>query len=78
MLNYEVKIKSVKDLMELNSIAKKYNVSGKINQNDFHGDIKSLFSNILYLPLNEARVEIDGYMDSQVGYITEAMKPFAA
>ena len=78
MLNYEVKIKSVKDLMELNSIAKKYNVSGKINQNDFHGDIKSLFSNILYLPLNEATVEIDSYMDSQVGYITDAMKPFAA
>ena len=78
MLNYEVKIKSIKDLMELNSIAKKYNISGKINQNDFHGDIKSLFSNILYLPLNEARVVIDGYMDSQVGYITEAMKPFAA
>jgi hypothetical protein len=78
MLNYEVKIKSVKDLMELNSIAKRYNVSGRINQNDFHGDIKALFSNLLYLPLNEASVEIDTYMDSQVGYITDAMKSLAA
>ena len=78
MLNYEVKIRSVKDLMELNSIARRYNVSGKINQHDFHGDMKAFFSNLMYLPLDSASVEIDNYMDSQVGYITDAMKPFAA
>ena len=78
MLNYEVKIRSVKDLMELNNIARRYNVSGKINQHDFHGDMKAFFSNLLYLPLDSASVEIENYMDSQVEYITDAMKPFAA
>ena len=78
MLNYEVKIRSVKDLMELNNIAKRYHVSGKINQHDFHGDMKAFFSNLLYLPLDSASVEIENYMDSQVEYITDAMKPFAA
>ena len=78
MLNYEVKIKSVKDLMQLNSIAKRYKVSGRINQNDFHGDMKAFFSNLMYLPLDSASVEIDNYTDSQVGYITDAMRPFAA
>ena len=78
MLNYEVKIKSVKDLMQLNSIAKRYKVSGRINQNDFHGDMKAFFSNLMYLPLDSASVEIDNYTDAQVEYITDAMRPFAA
>ena len=73
MLNYSVKLDSVKDLMELKKIADRFDISGKINQNGFHGDMRSVLKNILYLPLDEANVEIDGYRESQVDFITEAM-----
>ena len=78
MLNYSVKLNSIKDLMKLKKIADRYGVNGKINQNEFHGDIKSVFRNSLYLPLEDARVEIDDYRDSQVSYITEAMSRLSA
>ncbi|MBQ6129757.1 MAG: hypothetical protein IJI51_08865 [Lachnospiraceae bacterium] len=79
MLNYSVKLDSVKDLIELKKIADRYGISGKINQNGFHGDMRSVLTNIFYLPLDEANVEIDdGYMESQVSYITEAMGKLSA
>ncbi|MCR5735501.1 MAG: hypothetical protein K6G22_12920 [Lachnospiraceae bacterium] len=78
MLNYSVKIHSAKDLMELKKIADRYDVRGKINQNGFHGDMKAIFKNLIYLPLDNANVEIDGYRDVQVEYINEAMSRFSA
>ena len=78
MLNYSVKIDSVKDLMELKKIANRFDINGKINQHGFHGDMRAVFKNLLYLPLDEANVEIDGYRESQVGYITEAMRRLSA
>ncbi len=73
MLNYSVKLDSVKDLIELKKIADRYGIRGKINQNGFHGDMKSVLTNIFYLPLDEANVEIEGYRESQVSYISEAI-----
>ena len=78
MLNYTVKIRSLKDLMEIRKLADRYELTGKINQNGFHGDLKSVVSNILYLPLDEASIEIDNYRESQVPYIAEAFNKFAA
>ncbi|MCR4740573.1 MAG: hypothetical protein K5886_10005 [Lachnospiraceae bacterium] len=78
MLNYSVKINSVKDLMELKKIADRYGIRGKINQNGFHGDLRSVFSNLIYLPLDEANIEIDDYYESQVDYITEAIGKLSA
>ena len=78
MLNYSVKLDSVKDLIELKKIANKFNINGKINQNGFHGDLKSFFSNLFYLPLDEAVIEIDDYRDSQVNYISEAIGRLSA
>ena len=78
MLNYSVKLDSVKDLVELRKIADKFNISGKISQNGFHGDLRSVFTNLFYLPLDEAVVEIDDYRDSQVSYISEAMGKLSA
>ena len=78
MLNYSVKLDSVKDLMELKKMADRFDIKGTINQNGFHGDMRSVFKNILYLPLDDATVEIDDYRDSQVGYITEAIKGLTA
>ena len=78
MLNYSVKLDSVKDLIELKKIADRYGIRGKINQNGFHGDMRSVITNILYLPLDEANVEIDGYRESQVSYITEAIGKLSA
>ena len=49
MLNYSVKLDSVKDLIELKKIADRYGIRGKINQNGFHGDMKSVLTNIFYL-----------------------------
>ena len=40
MLNYSVKLDSVKDLMELKRIADRFEIKGTINQHGFHGDIK--------------------------------------
>jgi hypothetical protein len=78
MLNYSVKLDSVKDLMELRKIADRFDISGKINQNGFHGDMRSVLKNILYLPLDEANIEVDDYRESQVSYITEAMRRLSA
>ncbi len=78
MLNYSVKLDSVKDLIELKKIANKFNINGKINQNGFHGDLRSVFSNLFYLPLDEAVLEIDDYRDSQVNYISEAIGRLSA
>ena len=78
MLNYSVKLHSVKDLMELKKITDRYGINGKINQNQFHGDLKSVFRNLLWLPLDEANVEVDDYSESQVSYITEAMSRLSA
>lgn len=78
MLNYSVKIETVKDLIELKKIADRYGVKGKINQHGFHGDIQSVIKNLIYLPLEEANVEIDGYRESQAPYITKAMSRISA
>ncbi|MBR2530622.1 MAG: hypothetical protein IKE35_06325 [Lachnospiraceae bacterium] len=78
MLNYSVKLDSVKDLIELKKIADRYGIRGKINQNGFHGDMKSVLTNIFYLPLDEANVEIEGYRESQVSYISEAIGKLSA
>ncbi len=78
MLNYSVKIESVKDLIELKNIANRYGIKGMINQNDFHGNMKSVLSNLIYLPLEDANIEIDDYKDSQVSYITKAIQKFTA
>lgn len=78
MLNYSVKLDSIKDLIELRKIADRYDISGKINQGGFHGNMRSVLSNILYLPLDNANIEIDGYSESQVNYITEAMNRLSA
>ena len=78
MLNYAVKLDSVKDLVELKKLADRFDINGKINQNEFHGDMRSILRNIFYLPLDEATIEIDDYRESQVSYITEAMSRFSA
>ena len=78
MLNYSVKIDSLKDLIELRKIADRYGISGKISQGGFHGDMRSVISNIMYLPLDQATVEIDGYRDSQATYISEAISKLSA
>lgn len=78
MLNYSVKLDSVKDLIELKKIADRYGIRGKINQNGFHGDMKSVLTNMFYLPLDEANVEIEGYRESQVSYISEAIGKLSA
>lgn len=78
MLNYSVKLNSIKDLMELRKMADRFDITGTINQNGFHGDMRSVLKNILYLPLEDATVEIDGYKDSQVNYISEAITMFSA
>ena len=78
MLNYSVKLDSVKDLIALKKIADRYGIKGKINQNGFHGDMRAVISNILYLPLDEANVEIDGYSESQVSYIEKEIGKLSA
>ena len=78
MLNYSVKLNSIKDLMELRKMADRFDITGTINQNGFHGDMRSVLKNTLYLPLEDATVEIDGYKDSQVNYISEAITMFSA
>ena len=78
MLNYTVKLKSVKDLMELKRIANRYGIHGKLDQNGFHGDMNSVFRSLVYLPLDHVSVKIDGYSDSQIPYISEAMKRLSA
>ena len=78
MLNYSVKLDSVKDLIALKKIADRYGIKGKINQNGFHGDMRAVISNILYLPLDEANVEIDGYLESQVSYIEKEIGKLSA
>ncbi len=78
MLNYSVKLDSVKDLMELKKIADRFEISGKINQNGFHGNMRSVFKNLIYLPLDNADIEIDDYSESQVVYITEAINRLSA
>ncbi|MCR5002158.1 MAG: hypothetical protein K6A71_10230 [Lachnospiraceae bacterium] len=78
MLNYSVKLNSVKDLLELKKIANRFEINGKINQNGFHGDLRSVFTNLFYLPLDDAVVEIDDYRDSQVNYIAEAIGRLSA
>ena len=78
MLNYSVKLDSVKDLVELRKIAERFDINGKISQNGFHGNLKSVFTNLFFLPLDEAVVEIDDYRDSQVEYISQAFKKLSA
>ncbi|MBR4573316.1 MAG: hypothetical protein IKO16_00240 [Lachnospiraceae bacterium] len=78
MLNYSVKLDSVKDLVELRKIADRYGIRGKISQNGFCGDMRSVISNMFYLPLVEANIEIDGYKESQISYINEAMGKLSA
>ena len=78
MLNYSVKLDSVKDLMELKKIANRFNIKGTINQNGFHGDMRSVIKSIIYLPLDDATVQIDDYLESQTGYITEAINRLSA
>ena len=48
MLNYSVKLDSVKDLVELKKLADRFDINGKINQNGFHGDMRSVLRNIFY------------------------------
>ena len=78
MLNYSVKLDSVKDLVELKKLADRFDINGKIHQNGFHGDMRSILRNIFYLPLDEATIEIDDYRESQVGYISEAINKLSA
>ena len=78
MLNYSVKLDSVKDLMELKKIANRFNIKGTVNQNGFHGDMRSVIKNIIYLPLDDATLQIDDYLESQAGYITEAINRLSA
>lgn len=78
MLNYSVKIDSVKDLIELKKLADRFEINGRINQNEFHGDMRSVFKNLIYLPLDNAEIEIDDYSESQVSYITEAINKLSA
>ena len=78
MLTYSVKIDSVKDLIELKKLADRFEINGKINQNGFHGDMRSVFKNLIYLPLDNAEIEIDDYSESQVSYITEAINKLSA
>ena len=52
MLNYSVKLHSVKDLMELKKITDRYGINGRINQNQFQGNLKAVFKNLLWLPLD--------------------------
>ena len=78
MLNYSVKLDSVKDLIELKKIADRFEINGKINQNGFHGDLRSVFTNLFFLPLDDAVIEIDDYRDSQVNYISEAIDRLSA
>ncbi|MCR5603791.1 MAG: hypothetical protein K6G27_08835 [Lachnospiraceae bacterium] len=78
MLNYSVKLDSVKDLIELKKIANKFNIKGTINQNGFHGDLRSVFSNLFFLPLDDAVIKIEDYRDSQVNYISEAISRLSA
>ncbi len=78
MLNFTVKLESVKDLVELKKIAKRYDINGKMEQNGFHGDMKSVFRDLIYLPLDHVKIEIDDYSESQVPYITEAMSKLTA
>lgn len=78
MLNYSVKLDSVKDLIKLKKIADRFEINGKINQNGFHGDLRSVFTNLFFLPLDDAVIEIDDYRDSQVNYISEAIDRLSA
>lgn len=78
MLEYNVKLNSVKDLMDLKKIASRYDVNGSINQNDFHGRMDSVISNIMYLPLEDAVIKISDYKDTQIPYINEALKKYTA
>ena len=78
MLNYAVKLDSIKDLVELKKLADRFDINGMINQNGFHGDMRSVFRNIIYLPLDEATLEIDDYRESQIGYISEAINRLSA
>lgn len=78
MLNYSVKLDSVKNLVELKKIADRFGINGKISQNGFHGDLRSVFTNLFFLPLDEAVIEIDDYRDSQVNYISEAIGRLSA
>ena len=78
MLNYSVKLDSVKDLIELKNIANRFDINGTINQNGFHGDLRSVFTNLFFLPLDDAVIEIDDYRDSQVNYISEAIDRLSA
>ena len=78
MLNYSVKLDSVKDLIKLKKIADRFEINGKINQNGFHGDLRSVFTNLFFLPLDDAVIEIDDYRHSQVNYISEAIDRLSA
>lgn len=78
MLNYSVKLDSVKDLIELKNIANRFDINGTINQNGFHGDLRSVFSNLFFLPLDDAVIKIEDYRDSQVNYISEAIGKISA
>ena len=78
MLNYSVKFNSIKDLMELRKIAGKYGIDGRINQNGFHGNLKSVLTNVFYLPLEDANIEVTNFTDSQVSYLDKASEKFTA
>ena len=78
MLNYTVKIESVKDLMELKKITNRYGIKGTLEQNGFHSAMGTVFKNLLYLPLDHVNVAINGYSESQIPYITNAMNKLSA
>ena len=78
MMNYPIKLNSVKDVIELKKLADRYGIRGEISQNGFHGNMRSVIKNIMYLPLDDASIEIDGYRESQIGYIKEAISRISA
>ena len=56
MLNYSIRLRTIKDAIELKKIMEKYDLNGTISQNGFHGNPKSLLSSIAYLPLDNATI----------------------
>ncbi len=78
MLNYSIRLRTIKDAVELKKIMEKFDINGTISQNGFHGNPKSLLSNIAHLPLDNATITIDGYRESQLPYLDQAFSSLAA
>ncbi len=78
MLNYSIRLRTIKDALKLKKIMEKFDLNGTISQNGFHGNPKSLLSSIAYLPLDNATITIDGYSESQLPYLDQAFSSLAA